>query len=98
MHILVNCNYFLITYVSYHPAVVVQAPSGATHVMVHQTNSIKSVKSKFCVVFYVSKMKNAQNDMGRPKNALKDFRPKLPLPRWGGGGGGGGSKNEKCSE
>ena len=42
------------------------------------------------------KMKNAQNDMGSPKNAFKNFRPKLPLPRWGGGGGG--SKNEKCSE
>ena len=36
------------------------------------------------------KMKNAQNDMGSPKNAFKNFRPKLPLPRWGGGGGGGG--------
>ena len=34
------------------------------------------------------KMKNAQNDMGSPKNAFKNFRPKLPLPRWGGGGGG----------
>ena len=41
-------------------------------------------------------MKNAQNDMGSPKNAFINFRPKLPLPRWGGGGGGG-SKNEKCS-
>ena len=36
------------------------------------------------------KMKNAQNDMGSPKNAFINFRPKLPLPRWGGGGGGGG--------
>ena len=36
------------------------------------------------------KLKNAQNDMGSPKNALKIFRPKLPLPRWEGGGGGGG--------
>ena len=35
-------------------------------------------------------MKNAQNDMGSPKNAFINFRPKLPLPRWGGGGGGGG--------
>ena len=32
------------------------------------------------------KMKNAQNDMGSPKNAFKNFRPKLPLPRWGVGG------------
>ena len=32
-------------------------------------------------------MKNAQNDMGSPKNALKNFRPKLPLPPGGGGGG-----------
>ena len=29
------------------------------------------------------KMKNAQNDMENPKNAFKNFRPKLPLP--GGG-------------
>ena len=37
-------------------------------------------------------MKNAQNDMGSPKNALKLFRPNLPLPRLGGGGGGSGPK------
>ena len=33
-----------------------------------------------------SKMKNAQNDMGSPKIAFKNFRPKLPLPQVGGGG------------
>ena len=46
------------------------------------------------------KMKNAQNDMGSPKNALKSFlHYRLPLTRLGDvGGGGGGSKIEKCSE
>ena len=27
---------------------------------------------------------------GKPKNAFKKIRPKLPLPRWRAGGGGGG--------
>ena len=49
------------------------------------------------------KLKNAQNVMGSPQNALIFFCPKLLLPRWwgkggGGRGAGGVSKIGKCSE
>ena len=34
------------------------------------------------------KMKNAQNDMGSPKNAFKEFSAETPFAQVGGGGGG----------
>ena len=36
------------------------------------------------------KMKNAQNDMGSPKNAFNKFSAETPFAQVGGGGGGGG--------